>query len=532
MPAQQFAALQAEERGEIHKFFLQRNSYFPSYEGVHLDHEGWYSVTPRSIARTITDKMVAGARLALSQSLLAGSRGDPAVLAGPAASRPLTFCDPMCGCGGNVISFASDRHVGRVLAIDMSPTRLLCAYLNAKANGVADKITFLLADSFAVAREHGPFTRGIDACFTSPPWGGVGYSRKVHHDLLTDPPFPLPDVARLCASFSQNFCLLLPRNIIYTDLWTAIPGTVAAARDTCAAICRSLGREPTPAEIAAAGAYSPARLAPLASALALHSLQSYDPQPLGPAHEGGEEPATSQLEPAAPGSQLPPGPARPGPDVDFGGWRPSDQRRFETARRILDQLEASLPRPRGRPALPASLDPVLKHLNTSQMSATLPVAAPVAEAVAVFSKRQDALRSAMEHPSNPTDAPAATLLPVPFLPTIEVQENLLAAKRKVKTITVFFGQLAVNGCKVYEDAVARDAGLVGAPRQGDAILWPLLRFCREPKGIALGAGQQREGITLSLAERRQRAQQARQARQACGVGEKKPTSITVGPATL
>jgi trimethylguanosine synthase len=146
--------------------FSQRNHLFSLYDqGCLLDEEGWFSVTPESIAIQIADRC-----------------------------RCDTILDPFCGVGGNAIAFAKTCEHGTsvipvdytysfhpcklVIALDISPTRLALARHNAAIYGVADRIEFILADyiSFANAYLSRPRpTRRIDVVFLSPPWGGPGY---------------------------------------------------------------------------------------------------------------------------------------------------------------------------------------------------------------------------------------------------------------------------------------------------------------------------------------------------------------------
>lgn len=70
-----------------------------------MDEEGWFSVTPESIAEHIAQRC-AGA----------------------------VVIDAFCGCGGNAIQFA--RYCKSVIAIDINKTRLDAARHNAKVRDV------------------------------------------------------------------------------------------------------------------------------------------------------------------------------------------------------------------------------------------------------------------------------------------------------------------------------------------------------------------------------------------------------------
>lgn len=76
------------------KYWGQRYRYFSKYDdGVALDTEGWYSVTPEAIARHIAERVCCD-----------------------------VVVDPFVGCGGNAIQFALVCHL--VIAIDTDPAKL------------------------------------------------------------------------------------------------------------------------------------------------------------------------------------------------------------------------------------------------------------------------------------------------------------------------------------------------------------------------------------------------------------------------
>lgn len=108
--------------------------------GTQADDEGRWSLTPESLA------------------LRTGQ--DAARLLGP-GGRVL---DAGCGIGGNSLGFA--RAGLTVHAVDRDAARLAMARHNARLYGVADKITFRVADAMDVLRD-GTF----DLVFMDPPWG-------------------------------------------------------------------------------------------------------------------------------------------------------------------------------------------------------------------------------------------------------------------------------------------------------------------------------------------------------------------------
>lgn len=76
------------------KYWGQRYRYFSKFdEGISLDKEGWYSVTPEAIAVHIAERVCCD-----------------------------VVVDPFVGCGGNAVQFALVCHL--VFAIDIDPVRL------------------------------------------------------------------------------------------------------------------------------------------------------------------------------------------------------------------------------------------------------------------------------------------------------------------------------------------------------------------------------------------------------------------------
>ncbi|CAO3629444.1 unnamed protein product [Cunninghamella blakesleeana] len=106
---------------EIEKYYYQRYFYFSKYdEGILMDYEGWFSVTPEAIAKHIAQRC-----------------------------KSNIIIDAFCGCGGNTIQFALE--CDRVIAIDIDPVKLMCAKYNAKIYGVEDKIEFILGSFYDLA---------------------------------------------------------------------------------------------------------------------------------------------------------------------------------------------------------------------------------------------------------------------------------------------------------------------------------------------------------------------------------------------
>ncbi|NWU81169.1 TGS1 synthase, partial [Onychorhynchus coronatus] len=161
---------------ELVKYWAQRYRLFSRFdEGIKLDREGWFSVTPEKIAEHIA--------LRVSQSFNCD-----------------IIVDAFCGVGGNAIQFALTSK--RVIAIDIDPEKLSLARNNAEVYGVADQIEFVCGDFMVLAAD-----LQADVVFLSPPWGGPDYATAEIFDIQTmicpdGYPFPI----------TNNIVYFLPRN--------------------------------------------------------------------------------------------------------------------------------------------------------------------------------------------------------------------------------------------------------------------------------------------------------------------------------
>ncbi|XP_032738458.1 trimethylguanosine synthase isoform X2 [Lontra canadensis] len=166
---------------ELAKYWAQRYRLFSRFDdGIKLDREGWFSVTPEKIAEHIAGRV--------SQSF----KCDIVV-------------DAFCGVGGNTIQFALTGK--RVIAIDIDPVKIDLARNNAEVYGIADKIEFICGD-FLLLASH----LKADVVFLSPPWGGPDYATAETFDIRT---MMSPDgfeIFRLSQKITNNIVYFLPRN--------------------------------------------------------------------------------------------------------------------------------------------------------------------------------------------------------------------------------------------------------------------------------------------------------------------------------
>lgn len=178
---------------QLTKFYYQRYVLFSKYDqGIQLDEDSWFSVTPENIAKHIAERIF--------KSL--------------GKKEQYTIVDGMCGCGGNLIQFARTSPKVRVIGVEILKERIDMARHNAKIYGVEEQCDFILGDFCEVMKTLGP----IDAVFMSPPWGGMDYidHEKYSLSMMTPNGF---DLIRQCRKhLTTNISMLLPRNVDKIEL--------------------------------------------------------------------------------------------------------------------------------------------------------------------------------------------------------------------------------------------------------------------------------------------------------------------------
>ncbi|KAM5158394.1 trimethylguanosine synthase isoform 1-T1 [Mantella aurantiaca] len=163
------------------KYWAQRYRLFSRFdEGIKLDEEGWFSVTPEKIAEHIAQRV----RQCIKNAVVV---------------------DAFCGVGGNAIQFALAGM--RVIAVDIDPIKLELAYNNAQVYGVTDQIEFIRADYMRVASD-----LKADAVFLSPPWGGPDYVSAEIFDIKTMMNLDGFEVFQLSQQITRNIIYFVPRN--------------------------------------------------------------------------------------------------------------------------------------------------------------------------------------------------------------------------------------------------------------------------------------------------------------------------------
>jgi trimethylguanosine synthase len=147
------------------------------YEGIRVDEEGLYSLTPERLALEMVD----------------GLNG--------------VVLDGTCGVGALAIAAARQAGVRRVIAVDSSRARLDMARHNAGIYGVDDRVDWV----------HGRLEECLpiqaDALLLDPPWGGRGYDRR--GVSLGDLAMPVLDILN---AFAGPVLLKLPKSFLVSEL--------------------------------------------------------------------------------------------------------------------------------------------------------------------------------------------------------------------------------------------------------------------------------------------------------------------------
>ncbi|KAG5375886.1 hypothetical protein IGI04_040482 [Brassica rapa subsp. trilocularis] len=166
------------------KYWCQRYLLFSRFdEGIKMDEEGWFSVTPEAIAKHHASRCSGG-----------------------------VVIDCFTGVGGNAIQFASRSHY--VIAIDLDPKKLDLAKHNAAVYGVADKIDFVKGDFFDLAHNLKAGT-----VFLSPPWGGPDYLKASTYDMKTMlRPRDGDALFTAAMNIASTVIMFLPRNVDINQL--------------------------------------------------------------------------------------------------------------------------------------------------------------------------------------------------------------------------------------------------------------------------------------------------------------------------
>ncbi|KAJ2025725.1 Trimethylguanosine synthase [Coemansia sp. S16] len=199
----------------LEKYWRQRYNFFWRFdEGIEIDEEGWYSVTPEAIAEDTAERI---AQLHNPQPRHNQQRPPKKKQQCVSDFGRICIVEAFCGVGGNAIKFA--EWCEHVIAIDIDPGRLEMARHNAEIYGVADRIEFILGDFYQLA----PMLKA-DVVFMSPPWGGPEYLGAEVFDLNKMPFHSAQEWLDRARMVSKNIVYFMPKNCDPVQLADLYPG--------------------------------------------------------------------------------------------------------------------------------------------------------------------------------------------------------------------------------------------------------------------------------------------------------------------
>jgi len=192
------------------KYWCQRRRLFKRFdEGIQLDSESWYSVTPEVIANHVAGRVGEIAKRVVAERRLRSTLG--LIPGNCASSSPggVILLDAFCGCGGNSIAFGriDPTIVSLVVCVDVDRNKLRMAAHNASLYRIpTSKLVFIECNSLhvldrcyrngerivsrhasegpsALFERHAGYLIGgiellpstLDMVFMDPPWGGIDY---------------------------------------------------------------------------------------------------------------------------------------------------------------------------------------------------------------------------------------------------------------------------------------------------------------------------------------------------------------------
>lgn len=179
-----FQGIAGEMLPSINKYWRQRYRLFSRFEeGIQMDEEGWFSVTPERIAKHHASRCAGG-----------------------------VIVDCFTGVGGNAIQFA--QRCQHVIAIDIDPRKIDYAQHNAAVYGVEDLIDFVTGDCILVASKI-----KADTVFLSPPWGGPNYTKvKVFDINVMLQPYKGNFLFQFARLIAPKVVMFLPKNVDVSQL--------------------------------------------------------------------------------------------------------------------------------------------------------------------------------------------------------------------------------------------------------------------------------------------------------------------------
>ena len=172
-------------------FWYQRYYYYSKFdEGIKMDNESWYSVTPEIIAEYT-------AKLANKNSII---------------------IEGFCGSGGNVIQFS--KYCKKVYAIDIDEKKLDICKNNCKIYNCPENIIFIHSD-FLKIDKYKENIKG-DFIFLSPPWGGIQYKNNEIYCIKNLMKPDISEIIKMSLKVSKYIMFYLPRTLMLEELFEII----------------------------------------------------------------------------------------------------------------------------------------------------------------------------------------------------------------------------------------------------------------------------------------------------------------------
>ena len=164
-------------------FWYQRYYYYEKFdEGIQMDYESWYSVTPEPIAKYI-------ALLTKGKSVI----------------------DGFCGSGGNVIQFS--KYSSKVYAVDIEEKKLNICKNNCKVYNCQNNIEFIQGDYLTMTGKI-----EADYVFLSPPWGGIKYKDSDVYSIKKLMVPNIMDIVKVSLAIAKKILFYVPRNLDLDEL--------------------------------------------------------------------------------------------------------------------------------------------------------------------------------------------------------------------------------------------------------------------------------------------------------------------------
>lgn len=199
---------------ELRKYYVCRDLIFPKTRnnGLMVDRESWYSITPEALANSIT-------------AFIRENLGK--------AGSAVSVMDGFCGVGGNTISFL--RAGFHVTSVDLDYRKLKYLKHNVRECLGADiaeeirkgeRLECVHGDLFEFLRST---SWQADVLFASPPWGGISYSKMKKYDPQL---CRLKELEEAGGKIAGSRIFFVPKNTAHDDIRKEV-GHCLILRATC-----------------------------------------------------------------------------------------------------------------------------------------------------------------------------------------------------------------------------------------------------------------------------------------------------------